>query len=149
MNDATVELRDTTIDELRRICAMEEGEAGRFIIPQTLDRHRSEFARPDVVYKSIWRGDEFIGFVILVLEADRDSVEFRRIVIVEPGKGHGTIAVNIVGELVRTRLGRKRVWLDVFETNDRARHVYESCGYRPFGRSEHAGRVLLLYEKIV
>src|SRR6266542_3613187 len=49
----------------------------------------------------------------------------------------------------RDELSRGRVWLDVFETNKRARHVYEQCGYCTFGSFEHEGKTLLLYEKAV
>lgn len=142
-----IELRDTTIDELARIAAMERSGADGFVIPCTLERHRREFARKGVVYKSLYRRDEFIGFVILVLEADGTTVEFRRIVVSEPGRGYGSIALNLVHDLSRSQLSRTRVWLDVFEENDRARHVYEKSGYLPFGRSEYDGRSLIQYER--
>ena len=55
----------------------------------------------------------------------------------------------MVDQICRSEFGRLRVWLDVFETNLRARHVYEQCGYQRFGESEHEGRRLLLYEKVL
>ena len=140
---------DAKREELGRICEMEQGEARNFIIPYPLNRHQAEFARPDVVYKSIWRGGQHIGFLILVLDSDARSVEFRRIVVTEPGRGYGKRVVGMIDDICRHELGRARVWLDVFETNERARHVYEQCGYRRFGKSEHEGRTLLLYEKAV
>jgi diamine N-acetyltransferase len=87
--------------------------------------------------------------LILVLDSDNRSVELRRIVVTEKGHGYGKRVVSMVDEICRKELGRIRVWLDVFETNERARHVYEECGYRCFGRSEHEGKTLLLYEKTV
>jgi RimJ/RimL family protein N-acetyltransferase len=114
-----------------------------------LDRHEKEFAKPDVIYKSIWRGGQHIGFLILVLDSDARSVELRRIVVAESGRGYGKRVVSMIDDICRDELGRVRVWLDVFETNDRARHVYEQCGYRRFGKSEHEGRSFLLYEKAV
>ena len=140
-------LLQTKREELERIHEMEQGEARRFIIPYSLERHLIEFARPDVIYRSIQVDGELIGFVILVLDSDGRSVEFRRIVVSAPGRGYGRRAVEIVNETCRRELGRSRVWLDVFESNHRARHVYEQCGYRQFGRSEHEGRTLLLYER--
>lgn len=145
--DQEISIRNTKREELNRICDMEQGVARSFIIPYSLERHQAEFARPGTVYKSIWRSDQFIGFVILVLDPDARSVEFRRIVVAEPGRGHGKRAVRMVEEICRHEFGRTRVWLDVFKTNKRARHVYEQCGYRRFGRSEHEGKALLLYEK--
>lgn len=142
-------VRDTKPEELERICEMEQGEARNFIIPYSPDRHQSEFVRPGTIYKSILRDEQHIGFLILVLDADGRSVEFRRIVVVEPGHGYGKRVVGMIDEICRQQLQRTRLWLDVFETNERAQHVYEQCGYRRFGKSEHEGRTLLLYEKEV
>ena len=139
-------LREAREEDLEQICSMEQGEAREFIIPWSPQRHRSEFANPDVVYKTLWLDDELAGFLILILDPDGKSIEFRRIVMSRPGRGYGKSAVRMVGKLCRTELGRRRIWLDVFEANDRARHVYESCGYRQFGRTEYEGRTLLLYE---
>lgn len=146
LTDETITLRDTKVEELPAICEMEQGEARNFIILYSLERHREEFGRPAVVYKSICRADRLIGFIMLVLDPDGQSVEFRRIVVSEPGRGIGKRAIGMVRHLCRSELGRARLWLDVFETNERARHVYEKSGYRPFGASEHEGRTLLLYE---
>lgn len=142
-------LRDTEREDLARISEMEQGEAQKFILAYSLEQHQTEFAKREVVYKSIWLRDELVGFLILVLDPDGRSVEFRRVVISKPGHGYGKRVVGKIDELCRSELGRSRIWLDVFETNARARHVYERCGYRCFGESEHAGRTLLLYEKAV
>lgn len=142
----TIALCDTAVEELAVICEMEQGDARHSIVPYSLHRHREEIGKPDIVYKSIRRSDKLIGFMILALDPDGQSVELRRIVVAEPGRGIGQRVVGMVRELCRTEFGRRRVWLDVFETNERARHVYERCGYRPFGTSELEGRTLLLYE---
>lgn len=142
-------VRDTKREELERIYEMERGEARNFVISYSLDRHRTEFANPEVVYKSVVRNGQHIGFLILVLDSDDQSVEFRRIVVSEPGRGYGKRVVSMVDAICRAELGRVRVWLDVFEENERARHLYEHCGYQRFGESEREGRRLLLYEKVV
>ena len=146
MRDETITLHDTRADELRAVYDMEQGEARSFIVPYTLERHQEEFAKPAVTYKSIRRGEEVVGFVILALDPDGVSIEFRRIVVSVPGHGIGKAAVELVRELCKWELGRERVWLDVFESNERARHVYEKCGYSRFGSADHGGRLLLLYE---
>lgn len=140
-------IRDTKREELPRICEMEQGEARNFIIPYSLERHHAEFAKPGISYKSIFHGDELIGFLILAVDSDARSVEFRRIVVSEPSRGYGKKVLHMIDEICRREFRRTRVWLDVFETNERARRLYEQCGYRRFGKSEHEGRALLLYEK--
>ena len=140
-------LRDTLQEELQSIYAMERGSAERFIVPYSLARHQEELAKPEVIYKSILRNDALIGFVILVLEKDGNSVELRRIVINEPGRGFGSQALRLIDETCALELKRGRIWLDVFEINTRARHVYERCGYQLLGRDELQGQALLLYHK--
>lgn len=147
--DDKIRFEDTEPHELAAICHMEQGDARRFIMPDDLGRHKEQLGRPDVIYKSIRRGDDLVGFVVLVLDPDGRSVELRRIVVSEPGCGIGKRAVTLVGELSRHELGRNRIWLDVFESNERARHLYEKAGYSRFGESVHEGRVLILYERAV
>lgn len=149
IKDQQLILRDTQPEELIQIYEMEQGEVQKFIIPYTLEQHRQKLQNPDVLYKSIWKNNELVGFLILVLDTDGQSVEFRRIVISQPGQGDGKQVVRMVDHVCRNELGRDRVWLDVFETNERARHVYNQCGYRPFGKSEFKGKTLLLYEKTI
>ena len=147
--DEELLVRATDRTELERIYRMERGEAREFIMAYSLDRHHAEFARPGVTYKSIWSEGHHVGFLILALDPDGRSVEFRRIVVIEPGRGFGRKAVRAVDAICRDELGRARVWLDVFEANQRARYLYEQCGYRRFGEYEREGRMLLLYEKAV
>lgn len=142
-------LKNTKPEELKHICEMELGEARKFIIPYTIERHQTEFEKPDVAYKSVLLKEGCIGFLILVLDADGHSVEFRRIVITKPGRGYGKQVVDMVDRICRDELGRNRIWLDVFETNNRAHYVYEQCGYKKFGKTEYEGRTLFLYEKMV
>jgi RimJ/RimL family protein N-acetyltransferase len=74
-------------------------------------------------------------------------VEFRRVVVADKDKGIGQLAIAAMERFCRAELERKRIWLDVFESNHRGRHVYEKLGYQRFGESSHPGGKLLLYEK--
>src|SRR5262249_50692365 len=60
------------------------------------------------------------------------------------GKGHGTEATRLILELAFGTLNLNRVFLHVYEYNERARHVYEQIGFRVEGRLRqdvfHAGR---------
>ena len=121
-----------------------------YILSYSVDKHREEFSRDDVVYKSVYDDQsELVGFVILILDPDGHSVEFGRIVIAQKGKSYGSRTVSLIERVCREELGRQRVWLDVFEFNQRAQHVYEGSGYRYFGSREHDGTVLKLSEKEV
>jgi RimJ/RimL family protein N-acetyltransferase len=63
------------------------------------------------------------------------------------GRGIGQDAIAQMEHYVTEILGRSRVWLDVFEENERARHIYEKLGYSRFGDATRGDRRLLLYEK--
>ena len=149
ITDRVITLADTTEDQLEIFHAMEKDEDTLpYIIPYSAEEHRQEFHRNDVVYKSVYNDqNELVGFVILILEPDGHSVEFVRIVIAEKGKSYGSRAVALIDRVCQEELGRRRVWLDVFEFNRRAQHVYENMGYQFFDTREYQGKVLKLYQK--
>lgn len=149
MQVETLVLEDVLFEDLEIIGAMEAGEARDYIIPYSLEKHQQEYVKSAVIYKAIRNGKVLAGFVMLALDPDGVSVELRRIVVSNPGRGIGVRALEAVRALCRSELGRKRIWLDVFETNYRARHVYEKVGYSCFGKTEHEGRTLLLYETLI
>ncbi len=89
------------------------------------------------------------GFFILGLVEDKKSVEFRRIVVATKGQGIGQTAIGLMERFCRATLGRTRIWLDVFESNARSRHIYEKLGYRKCGQQAHADKTLIVYEKLL
>jgi diamine N-acetyltransferase len=71
-----------------------------------------------------------VGFVILAgVDPPGGSVEFKRIVVAEKGCGFGREAVRLVKREVFGRYRAHRLWLDVFEHNQRARALYASEGF--------------------
>jgi diamine N-acetyltransferase len=120
-----------------------------FILPASAEAHRADFENPATVYLSILEGSAFAGFILLRLDPDGSSVECRRIVVVERGRGIGQVAIAALERYCRSVLGRFRIWLDVFDANHRARHVYTKLGFRDCGETVNAGRRLLLYEKVL
>lgn len=141
-------LEEAAPDDACLFAAMEQAvDARPFIIPASSADHRRDLRDPDFVYLRIVDEGVVAGFVILVLDADRRSVEFRRIVVALKGRGVGQRAIARMEDFCRERLGRHRLWLDVFERNDRARHIYEKCGYRKHGEADHPAGRLWLYEK--
>ena len=143
-----VELRLMEQPELDIVCDLErEAETSPYILPTTRAQHEANMARDDFVYLSIYRDERFAGYFILVLEADGRSVELRRIVVAEKGAGTGKQAMLRVESWCREQLGRGRIWLDVFDFNDRGMHIYPSLGYRHTGSQDLDGRQLLFFEK--
>ena len=149
LSDGVIALDDATEDQLEIFHHMEKDEdTVHYILPYSVDEHKEEFSRNDVVYKSVYdRHNNLVGFVILILDPDGKSVEFGRIVIAPKGQSYGSRAVSLIERVCKEELNRQRIWLDVFEFNQRAQHVYESSGYRYFGSRQHEGKTLRLYEK--
>lgn len=143
-----VTIKESSREELDLFSEMElEAGISPFVIPYSTDEHLETFDKPESRYLSIYDQDHLEGFILLLLEADGFSVEFRRIVVTGKGKGIGQTAIAQVDDYCREVLHRNRIWLDVFENNERARHVYEKSGYKRFKEGDYRGRVLLFYEK--
>jgi diamine N-acetyltransferase len=107
--------------EARHLAVMGGGDARYYV---------SETAQGDLQAYAILRG----------LEEDSGSIELKRIVVAAPGRGLGR---RILEELVRiafVELNAHRLFLDVFEDNRRARHLYESLGFQYEGLMRDAAR---------
>lgn len=50
------------------------------------------------------------------------------------GKGYGTEAMNLILHFAFESLNMRRVWLEVFEYNQRAYQSYRKCGFQEEGR---------------
>lgn len=151
LSDGVITIDETRLDEVPAIVAMESHEdAAEFVTQFSAERHERDLRDPGIVYKSIY--DErraLIGFIILVLDPDALSVEIRRIVVKPKGKGYGKRTMALIDSICREEIGRRRIWLDVFDFNPRAVRTYEQSGYREFGTGELDGKRLLLFEKLV
>jgi len=118
-----------------------------YILPYSEAEHAHNILDPSFIYLRILEAEKLAGFFIFVLDTDQCSVEFRRVVVSEKDKGIGKLAIAAMEYFCRTNLKRTSIWLDVFECNNRGRHVYEKLGYERYGESEHQCGKLFLYQK--
>ena len=101
-----------------------------FVSADDLAAHQRRLADPDSRYWMIEEQDAPQGYAILCgLSSANRSVELKRIIMAAPGQGHGRRALAIVVARAFDELSAHRLWLDVFEDNARARHVYRSLGF--------------------
>ncbi|MFG2075778.1 Protein N-acetyltransferase, RimJ/RimL family [Nonomuraea maritima] len=81
---------------------------------------------------AIMAGGEYVGEVVLnELDAANLSCNLR-IALIGPrafGKGYGSEAISLVLDHAFGTTPLHRIRLDVFDFNDRARHVYEKAGF--------------------
>jgi RimJ/RimL family protein N-acetyltransferase len=131
--EGPVRLRPAAEIDLPFILATEEGgrRAG-FLGGWPESEHRSALATVGTAYAvaealPAWRS---VGFVILrgLTSPDR-NIELKRIALTETDKGYGRHVLRLIARLAFGTLGAHRLWLDVYEHNARARHVYTTQGF--------------------
>ena len=126
-----IELRRASLHELPFLLEAERrfGELG-FVHSDDVCTHRQQMKDSDYAYYTVGQGEKFAGYVILRgLTSINQSLELKRIVIAEPGNGLGRKALRAVIDKAFGEFRAHRLWLDVFEDNHRARHVYRSLGF--------------------
>ncbi|KID56658.1 histone acetyltransferase [Pseudoalteromonas luteoviolacea] len=121
-------------------------DTAQFILPYTKAQHQTEMHKQDVIYLSILSHKVLSGFIILARQANRE-VEFRRIVVDSKFRGIGQQAIVQMEQYCMTQFDTQRIWLDVFESNQRGLHIYNKLGYKQFKTAPHQGQSLILMEK--
>ena len=122
---------NTTISDIDQIIDFETIN-GKFVNHYTREKHIELLSDKDCGHIAIRRidNDQLVGHMIIFGLNSFDKVlEFRRVTINEKGHGFGKEAVKLLKELCFTELKYHRLWLDVFDDNERAIHIYESEGF--------------------
>jgi RimJ/RimL family protein N-acetyltransferase len=136
-------LRPATADDIPAIVALERRPVAREFVGQwSEERHRATLADSDArYYVSKTELGEVEAYAILRgVHEDSRSIELKRIVVAVPERGLGR---GILRELIRIafrELGAHRLFLDVYEDNARARHLYESLRFRYEGVMREAAQ---------
>jgi diamine N-acetyltransferase len=129
----TLRLRSTREEDLDYVISIEQAEENkRFIMPWEWEQHRAALSNTDLAHLIIETVEEnrVVGFVLIAgLENVHHCIELRRIVITEKRKGYGKGALQLIKKLAFGKWKAHRLWLDVFEYNLAARHLYESQGF--------------------
>ena len=130
-----------------------EADVGFIVAAQSAPHARGFVlaATPEIVGASLRRSDR----ATFVIENDGERagmlqfglydeapwlIDFRRIVVTQPGRGIGSAALRwSIGWAFEQR-GAHRITLDVVETNDRARRLYERAGFVYEGTYRHGYR---------
>ncbi len=122
----------TKKDDLSEILRLERSPQNeKWIFPYTRRRHEEVLRREDEFHFTLKSEENIIiGFIILAkAEKEHNSIEFRRIVIRQKGKGLGRKCLRWIKHYCFEELNAYRVWLDVFTNNDRALALYLSEGF--------------------
>ncbi|MCC5623123.1 GNAT family N-acetyltransferase [Nostoc sp. CHAB 5715] len=111
------------------LSAETDDENSQYVIPWSREKHFQAMVNPDIAHLIVKNGTR-IGYVILAGLLDpNQSIEFRRIVITEKGRGYGKATVEMVKQLAFETYNAHRLWLDVKLHNNRAQAVYKTAGF--------------------
>lgn len=127
----------TKVSDIETIVSIESEEENlQFIFPNSKKEHHNLILDENIEHLLLKSEDnQLIGFAILAgLNNKNKSIEFRRIVIKEKGKGYGRMAIKELKKYSFNNLNCHRLWLDVLETNKRARNLYKSEGFKEEGK---------------
>lgn len=74
--------------------------------------------------------DQIIGYVLLDgIESEHETIELTRIALNKKDGGFGRKTIGLIKKLCFETYGCHRLWLDVFDHNERAIHLYKSEGF--------------------
>lgn len=151
--DPQIILTPTTEADLAYVCSLEVDTVNScYIIPYSLERHRQVLSSKDEAHFLIRDSVDTapLGFIILAgLASDHLSLEIRRIVIEAKGKGYGRKCLRLLKSYCFQVLGYHRLWLDVFEDNKHALHLYKSEGFVEEGKIRDAVRINGRYKSLL
>jgi diamine N-acetyltransferase len=125
-------LRPAVPTDIPAILALERSApALRFVGQWSMERHQATLASPDARYYVCASPSAVLDAYAILrgLSESSRAIELKRIVVARPEQGLGR---RILVELIRTafeELNAHRFFLDVYDDNSRARHLYESLGF--------------------
>lgn len=132
-----IKFHKTASKDITDIVLMEgDKDNTEFIFPNSNAEHLNLICDTNIEHLTLKLGNKkIIGFAILAgIENNNKSIEFRRIVINEKGKGFGRMAIKELKKYCFEKLNCHRLWLDVLETNERAKYLYRSEGFKEEGK---------------
>ncbi len=126
-----IAMRPATEDDVAFLVATQVAPHARgFVLAATPEQVRAALDNPDRATFVVTEDGEPVGMVLLGSFADAPwLVEVRRIVVVRPGRGIGEHALRWVIAHAFEERNAHRISLEVVEANDRARRLYERCGF--------------------
>jgi diamine N-acetyltransferase len=147
-----IHLRQTTEADLDFVLDAEQSvENSQFITVWNRERHQHAANSDDERHYIIESEDgDRVGYALLAgLTNPNQSIEFRRMVITDKGKGYGREALRAIKQLAFDELNAHRLWLDVKDHNLRARSLYHSEGFVVEGTLRECIKTDTGYESLV
>ncbi|WP_028596540.1 GNAT family N-acetyltransferase [Paenibacillus assamensis] len=125
-------IRRTELADLAFVIDIESDSTNTpFIGKWTVEQHTTALMDEDVLYVMLEdKQGNPVGYMIITgLLNPNKSVCIERIVVLVKGCGYGKEAMKRMVQWLFEHTDTHRIWLDVKEDNQRARHVYESVRF--------------------
>lgn len=136
-------LRLANPNDIPAILALERTPVAREFVGQwSEERHRGTLAGDDARYfvsETEW-GEVQAYAILRGIHEDSRAIELKRIVVAVPERGLGRLMIKELMRIAFRELSAHRLFLDVYEDNARARHLYESLGFQYEGVLRDAAR---------
>lgn len=126
-------LRTARVDDVPWIVDQEgRPDFAAFIHRWPAETHMANLTDPDkrTLIAEAPDGQRLAYVILAGLGGVAPAIELVRMLVAEPGRGLGHALMAQVMATVFSELGAARLWLDVFEDNARARHVYRRAGFQ-------------------
>lgn len=130
-------LRLTKENDLDFVIDLEtQDENSDYIIQWSREEHLRALCQEDIMHLIVEDKNSHkpVGYVIMAgLQNFNNSIELKRLVICDKGKGLGRETLRLIKNFVFNQLKAHRLWLDVFYKNYRAKKLYSSEGFTEEG----------------
>lgn len=130
-------LRSTEESDLNFVVDSERGdENANYVVQWSREEHSNALQQEDIMHlivedKNTHRA---VGYVIIAgLKSSNHSIELKRLVICDKGKGLGRETLRLIKNIAFKKLKAHRLWLDVFYKNYKAKKLYNSEGFTEEG----------------
>lgn len=118
------------------ISAEREPDNAQYVGQWTREQHMSVFYKKDIFHILV---EDLItckpvGYVIISgLENTSHSIELKRLVICNKGRGLGRETIRLIKKIAFEQMNAHRLWLDVRSKNYKAQKLYKSEGFKEEG----------------
>ena len=152
IDNDSIRLLQTEVEHIPFVVQAEtEQENAQYIGQWSFEQHANALNDADILHLLVQNiAGEYAGYVILKgLQNQNDSIEFMRLVITSKGFGYGKSVLSLIKKWCFEKKKAHRLWLDVRENNHRARHVYESQGFKREGILRECVKAGDVYESLI
>ena len=143
------DLRKADIIELTAIYEFETQDHTKpFLNKKSMADHKREFTEKNTTYLCmVDTSNVILGYFIILKNQSKNSIQLKRILISQDSLGIGQDALTKLEKYCISIMDVKHIWLDVYDDNYRAIHIYKKLGYQLYNTVIQDNRNILYFDK--